>query len=477
MMKPLPRTTPAACDVDSVGIGDLLDALESTPGIDPHSVMLLRHGQVIAEGWWQPYSAEGVHLLYSLSKIFTSTAVGLAVAEGLVDLDVPVLQYFPELDGEITDRRSRSMLVRHVAAMASGHLEETLEQADALDPDDLLRGFLLIPPDAEPGSIFAYNQPCTFALAAIVQRVSGESLTDFLRPRLFDPLGIDELGWERDAAGREIGWSGLYAPTEAVAKLGQLYLQGGHWEGRQLLDREWVEEATRRHIDTPADREPDWRLGYGFQFWISRFGYRGDGAFGQFCLILPDVDVVLAVTSQVADMQKVLDLVWEHLLPALHTKSVVGTRTATDVDAALAARLSSLRLPAPTGGAFPVGMASHLFLAEEGNDQPGLTEVLLDDDADGNLTLTLREGASLIVAEVGVGRWITTGAVAVSGAWCAPGDAAAWRVLVDVVFVETPHRLRLTCRPDTGTFRSRWVTAPLRSPPLGRLRMPVRGGR
>lgn len=441
--------------------------------------MLVRHGAVIAEGWWQPYSADQPHLLYSLSKSFTSTALGIAVAEGLVDLDAPVLAYFPELDGEVTDPGCRSILVRHVAAMASGHREDTLERAKAIDPDNLLRGLLLIPPEAPPGSVFAYNQPCTFAVGAIVQRVSGQSLTEYLRPRLFDPLGIGEVAWQRDAAGREIGWSGLFAPTEAVAKLGLLYLQQGLWEGRPLLARDWVQAATRRHVDTPADRDPDWRLGYGFQFWISRSGYRGDGAYGQFCLVLPEFDAVLALTAQTEELQEVLDLVWKHLLPALRSGDLLGTSTSTsrpvvNADAELADRLRTLRLPPAAGRPLPTATAEQRFRAEPGNDQPGLTEVFLEHRTDQGWLVVLSESDSRIEGTLGIGRWATTGVVAISGGWSTADDASsvAGSIAVDVLFLHTPHRLRLVCRPDTGTFASRWVTAPLQSPALAQLRMP-----
>ncbi len=147
----LPRGTAESQGVDPAGILAFLDAVESAPDIEMHSLMIIRHGLVVAEGWWAPYTPEQVHLLYSLSKSFTSTAAAFAVAEGLLDLDATVLSYFPEFDGEITDPGSRSMLVRHVAAMASGHLEETIEQARALDPMEPVRGFLLIPPDRPPG--------------------------------------------------------------------------------------------------------------------------------------------------------------------------------------------------------------------------------------------------------------------------------------------------------------------------------------
>ncbi len=278
--------------------------------------MLLRHGAVVAEGWWAPYGPDRPHLLYSLSKSFTSTALGFAVAEGLVSLDDTVLSHFPELDAEITDPRSRRILVRHVAAMASGHLTDTIDLAREIDPVDLVRGFLLLPPDREPGTVFAYNQPCTFSIAALIQRAAGMPLTDYLRPRLFDPLGIGEVGWLTDPRGRELGFSGLHATTDAIAKLGQLYLQRGTWHGRQLLDAAWVDDATRSHIANPDGENPDWRQGYGFQFWMARHGYRGDGAYGQFCVVLPEHDVVLAITGQSLDMQAVLDAAWTHLLPA-----------------------------------------------------------------------------------------------------------------------------------------------------------------
>jgi len=143
------------------------------------------------------------------------------------------------------------------------------------------------------------------------------SLTEYLRPRLFDPLGVGAIGWIRDASGREIGYSGMYAATEAVAALGQLYLQGGRRGERQLLLTEWVAEASRRQVSTELEENIDWAQGYGYQFWMARHGYRGDGAFGQFCLILPEHDAVMAITAQTEDMQGVLELVWRHLLPAL----------------------------------------------------------------------------------------------------------------------------------------------------------------
>src|ERR1700744_553100 len=243
MPSSLPRSTPADQDFDPAAILAFLDAVEARPDIEMHSLMVVRHGQVVAEGWWAPYTAGQRHFLYSLSKSFTSTAAGFARAEGRLDLANTVVKPSPEFDADITDPRSRASLVRHVAAMASGHNREMRTEALDRDPEEPVRGFLLIPPDQEPGTVFAYSQPCTYTLASIIQRNAGMPLTEYLRPRLFDPLGIGPVGWQTWPPGRQQGFSGLFARTEDIAKLGLLHLRGGHWNGHEVLPADWVAEA------------------------------------------------------------------------------------------------------------------------------------------------------------------------------------------------------------------------------------------
>jgi CubicO group peptidase (beta-lactamase class C family) len=450
-----PRTAPSTLGIDARGIAALLDALETTPGVEPHGLVLLRHGQVAAEGWWAPYRPDRVHLLYSLSKSFTAAAVGIAVRAGLVDLDATVLSYFPELDGEVTDDRSRRMRVRHVLAMASGHREETLDRATAIDPTNTVRGFLLLPPDEEPGSVFAYNQPCTYTLGEIVRRVSGVSLVEYLRPRLLDPLGIDDLAWRRDDRGAELGFSGCHATTESVAKLGQLYLQRGVWDGERILDEDWVAQATSTQVENPTEENPDWRQGYGFQFWMARHGFRGDGAYGQFCVVLPEQDVVLAVTGQSLDMQAVLDAVWRHLLPAVDAADPDPA-----ADAGLEARLASLGLPPVGGGRLPDLAAAGPFHGE------GLDRVAFAPEGDGWRATIDVDGGTLTVP-VGEGAWVEEGPLAASGATAPDGT-----VLVDVRFVETPHLLHLRLDTSAGSVTAVWETQPLHDGPLS-LRRPA----
>ncbi|MFI2374533.1 serine hydrolase domain-containing protein [Streptomyces sp. NPDC018964] len=475
---PLPTAEPAAQGVDASGVHAFLDALEADPDIEPHSLMILRHGRLVAAGWWAPYTARRPHLLYSLSKSFTATAAALAEAEGLLDFDAPVLSYFPEFEADITDARSRAMLVRHVASMASGHEDETVDAAYAADPVEPVRGFLLQPPERDPGTVFAYNQPCTYTLGAIVQRVTGQTLTEYLRPRLFDPLGIGEALWQRDRTGREIGFSGLHAATDAVARLGQLYLDDGVWRGERLLPEGWAARAAHPHIPTAGtplvgDRQ-DSICGYGYQFWVSRHGFRGDGAYGQFCLVLPEHDAVVAVTTATERTQEYLDLVWRHLLPAFHPAPLTGREAA---DTALRERLERLALPPADGGPVPPERAGDwsgaAFTPEGGGfaGRPKLTAAEVTADDGGGWTLTLTEDGERFGARFLAGQGWTTAEepvpTAASGGWN-DGDT----LTVDLAFLETPHRLRVTCSLTDRTFTARWLTQPLHAWPLRRLRAP-----
>jgi CubicO group peptidase (beta-lactamase class C family) len=467
-VRPLSTSTPAAQGVDASGVLALLDALDAASDIEPHSMMLLRHGRLVASGWWAPYTSERPQLVYSISKSFTATAAGIAAAEGLLRLDDPVISYFPEFEADITDPRSRAMLVRHVASMASGHETETLFRARELDREELVRGFLLVPPEQDPGTVFAYNQPATYTLGAIVQRVTGQSLTEYLRPRLLDPLGIGEAAWLRDRHGRELGFSGLHTTTDAIARLGQLYLDGGVWEGERLLPEWWVTEATRTQIANAgaAMGGVDWQQGYGFTFWMSRHGYRGDGAYGQFCLVLPEYDAVLATTADTWNMPGVLELVWEHLLPAFRTAPLPEGREA---NAALAERLAGLALPPAAGKPALPGYAeawsAAAFTPYGGacGHVPKLTSVDVAAGADG-WTLTLTEDGHPLRLRLGQAGWTVADEpvpIAVSGGWTGPDT-----LVVDIAFLETPHHLDVTCSLDDRTFKAVWRTEPLHRLPL-----------
>ncbi|MEV6927315.1 serine hydrolase domain-containing protein [Dactylosporangium sp. NPDC051485] len=470
---PLPASSPAQQGVAAAGLQSFLDTVGKAPGIELHGLVVLRHGHVIVDAAWHPYRRDRVHQLYSLSKSFTGAAAGLAVAEGLLDLDAPVVSYCPEFAADVADGGSRSILVRHLASMTTGHTGDTWTRAVVTDPAEPVRGFLLQPPQRPPGSAFSYQQAASYVLAALVQRATGGPLTDYLRPRLFDPLGIEDARWER-YAGRDLGFSGLYLTTGAVARLGQLHLRRGRWGERTLLPPEWVDEAARTQARTSGNG-PDWQRGYGFQFWQSRFGYRGDGTYGQFCLVLPEQDAVVAITAGATDMQGLLDAVWAHLLPAFAPRSLDA-----GADDALGARLATLELPLPpTAGApcpAPESWADATFTAAGRvcQPQPSLRRVTVTAQGDG-WRVTLAEPSSRLDLTLGGGGWTTieadaasrTPPCAVSGGWTGPETLA-----FDVVFLETPHRLAVTCSLRNRTFQAHWHTPPLGTGLLRDLRAP-----
>jgi CubicO group peptidase (beta-lactamase class C family) len=317
----LPRSTPEAQGISSAVVLGFIESAEAK--IDAlHSFMLVRHGQVVAEGWWAPHTAGQEHVLFSLSKSFTSTAVGLAVAEGKLSIDDPVLRFFPDEAPPAPSADLQAMRVRDLLTMATGHRKEDIDSFPfrsfpLLPPRNLVTAFFEMPIVHKPGTQFIYDSPASYLLSAIVQKVTGQTVRDYLRPRLFEPLGMGNPTWETSAQGISFGGFGLSLRTEDIACFGQLYLQKGEWRGRQLLPAAWVEAATARQIGNGTEGTSDWNEGYGYQFWRCRQGfYRGDGARGQFCIVMPQYDAVMAITSDTNAMAAVMNLVWDVIVPA-----------------------------------------------------------------------------------------------------------------------------------------------------------------
>lgn len=455
------RSTPEAQGVSSTAISIFIDAA-AAQGLELHSLMLVRHGAVVVEGWWHPYRADAVHLLYSLSKSFAATAIGFAVTEGRLSVDDPVGKFF----SEVTYKHLQKMTVRHLLNMASGHLEDTFERI-AEQGDDWVRNFLALPPEREPGTVFAYNQGATLTLAAILQRVTGEGLLDYLRPRLLDPLGVTEARWLRTLTGLEQGFSGLHLTTEAVARFGQLYLQRGQWGGQQLIPAAWVDEATRWLTLPSAEARPlDWSQGYGFQFWRCRHGaYRGDGAFGQFCVVMPEQNAVLALTGAVGDMQAVLAAVWAHLLPAM------GDVLSEDEAAhgALTEKLGHLHLPAlqgeRTSATEPRVLAKTYRFRSAGAGAPAPFELSLSRTGE-SWVFGIKDAFGEHAIRCGYGTWeasetVFSGSLLPTSGVGHPDPAPVWAsgawtaadtFTLKVQCLETPHALTLSCRFNGPTL-------------------------
>ncbi|MFT3861613.1 serine hydrolase domain-containing protein [Micropruina sp.] len=460
----MPRSSPSEQGVDARGLLRLLDALEP-PGHGTHSLMIARHGAVIAEGWWAPYARDRVHLGYSLSKSFTATALGVLAEQGAIELDAPVLSYLVDLD--TVDEVWRRVTVRHCISMTAGHSAEAWDwRGDSVPPDagegDPILGAILTTrvPDGEPGEVWAYNQVATYLVAQAVAAATGRSLTDQVRRLVIDPLTGDSARAQRTPQGRDLGFSGMHVTTPTILALAQTWLDGGRWQGEQLVPSSFAAAAPR---PTPASLRAsgmlgDWNHGYGMSFWGASHGYRGDGAYGQYAIVLPEYDVAVAITSEVVDMQVTLDHLWAHLLPAM-----VGA-TDPDADEQLDYRLGALRHPARSGGAAP-----HRVLTATRHEQsqlpPVYQSVTVQTTTAGHHRLVLHRSDGDLVTVVGDGTWLESTwptpagqplAVAASGGWQGEAFTAELRL------VETPHTMTVTVAD--GSVRLNWVMEPLTGP-------------
>ena len=346
----LPRSNPEEQGIASADLLAFVDAADKE--VDAmNSFMLVRHGHVVAEGWWAPYDRDTPHMLYSLSKSFTSTAVGFAVAEGKLNLDDQVIKFFPDEAPVDPPVNLREMRVRDLLRMNTGNqIEAPIRVNDPTKQiDTWVKTFLTHSVPFKPGTHFLYNSPATYMLSAIVQKVTGMTVLEYLRPRLFQPLGFKDPTWVSSPQGITAGAYGLSVRTEEIARFGELYLHKGMWNGKQLIPETWVTQATSMQTSTGSAPFSDWDQGYGYQFWRSRHNsFRGDGAFGQFCMVIPELDAVVAITSGVRNMQQVMNLVWDKLLPAMKPGRLPENAAARRQ---LETRLAALKLKFPSGSA------------------------------------------------------------------------------------------------------------------------------
>lgn len=293
-----------------------------------HSIMVVQHGKVLAEKFFSPDTA---HVLHSVSKTFTSTAVGFAISEGLLSLDDKIVDIFPESVPENPSENLKKVTIRNLLTMNSGHATDPTRSVSNGD-GDWVKGFMEWPIEYEPGTCYCYNSLGTYVLSAAVQKVSGQKIVDYLDTRLWQPLGIEKPKWLESPAGINTGGWGLYLHTESLAKMGLCLLNGGEYKGKQVIPAEWVAEMSAKQVpcvpsgtnevkmrENPQDPSTsDWLQGYGYQMWRCRHNaFRADGAYGQYIIVIPEHDAVIAVTAHVGDMQAEINHIWDSILPAL----------------------------------------------------------------------------------------------------------------------------------------------------------------
>ena len=455
----LPRSSPEQQGISSADLLAFIEAADKE--VDTmNSFMLIRHGHVVAEGWWAPYDRDTPHMLYSLSKSFTSSAVGFAVAEGKLNLDDQVIKFFPDEAPPDPAVNLRAMRVRDLLRMNTGNqIEAPIRVEDpGKQPDTWVKTFLSHPVPFKPGTHFLYNSPATYMLSAIVQKVTGVTVLEYLRPRLFEPLGFKDPTWVSSPQGITAGAYGLSVRTEEIARFGELYLHRGMWRGKQLLPANWVAQATSMQTSTGSAPASDWDQGYGYQFWRSRHhSFRGDGAFGQYCMVIPELDAVVAITSGVRNMQQVMNLVWDKLLPAMKPGRLPENRAARRQ---LESRLAALKVKFPSGSASSSISAnvSGKWFEFPDNDR-GIKAVSFDFNSS-SPALIVRTAAGETRMTVGGDTWskgrglFTNGLdrflsvpanplVATSGAWTSPDTFT-----VKIVLYQTPFNSTLNFKFD-----------------------------
>ncbi|MFO0957526.1 MAG: serine hydrolase [Isosphaeraceae bacterium] len=440
----LPRSAPEAQGISSADVLAFVDAADRQ--LDSmHGLVIVRHGKVIAEGWWAPYDASTPHPLYSLSKSFTSTAVGLAIAEGKLSLSDEILKFFADDAPAEPSANLKAMRVSDLLRMSTGHQAEPSLKMDATESWAKL--FLAQPVPFKPGTHFQYNTPATYMLSAIVQKATGQTTLDYLRPRLFEPLGIEDPRWATSPQGVSLGGYGLTIKTEDIARFGQLYLNKGRWGGKQLIPESWVDAATALQTSNGSNPKSDWDQGYGYQFWRCRNGaYRGDGAFGQYCVVMPEQDTVVAINSSVRSMQEVLDLVWDRLLPALKSETLPPNESSATE---LRNRLGRLSIR-PAEGSATSPMAAKVVgktYSSPPNDRK-LEAIRIENGGDGSTTIVARFDGGETRIPCGAGAWkkgrmafgpgFPEQAAAASAAWTGE-DTLTSRI----VFSEPPLTLTL----------------------------------
>ena len=329
LTKSLPR---AEASAKMAKAADKYFAAVAKEGQDLHSIMVVKDGNVVLEKWMSKGKENEPHILNSVSKTFTSMAVGLAISEGRLALHEKLVDIFPEHCPENPSEYLKEITVEHLLTMSCGHSTDPTHKSWEVKDRSWIRFFMEYPVTHKPGTLFCYNSLGTYVLSAIVQKRTGEKVVDYLYPRLFRPLGINNVSWLESHEGINTGGWGLFLKTEDLAKMGLMILQNGQFNGCQVVPAEWIESASSAQVPcVPAGmnsddadklrkvaKTSDWLQGYGYQMWRCRYNaFRADGANGQYIIMIPDKNAVVVTTANIRDMQGEINLIWKYIYPAL----------------------------------------------------------------------------------------------------------------------------------------------------------------
>ena len=401
--------TPESQGVPSEAILKFIDGCEKTFDAGDlgamHGFVIVRHGKVIAEGSWKPFDTlNETHMLYSHSKSFTSSAIGLLADRGKIDLDERIVDIFSnEVPAKVSENLAQ-LRVRDLLTMNVGKKDHLLR-----DGGDWVKEFLSKDFFRKPGTGFKYDSDATYMLAAIVEKKSGMKMMDYLQKNMFDQIGIAKAWTTCSPQGIPCGGWGMNMTTRELARFGQLYLNRGDWDGKRVLSSDWVSLATTRqtwsgwqNVGVKALGEgTDWEQGYGFQFWRCRHGaYRADGAGGQYTVVIPEKDMVVSAHAGLGDFPKELDLIWDNLLPVLKDAPLAENPSAQKK---LADRLAKLAIkPVEFARARKWTMPFEFSLRENSR---GFKSVRFDPKDGGGCICTLVTRAGEQKFPAGTGEW------------------------------------------------------------------------
>lgn len=322
--------TPEEGGLSSRALLDYIDAIKET-GIEQHSVMVVKRGVLAASIHYAPYTEKTPHICYSMSKPFTSMAAGFAISEGLLSLSDRVIDVLKDEAPENPDPWLSKVTLHHLLIMGSGLNQKSDQIRHVFNPEqgsteNWARAVLACGCDAEPGSIFRYNSHGSYLISCMVQKAAGMNIRDYLIPRLFEPLGITPPRWDMSPQGVCCGGWGMYLPVEDFAKFGLCLLEKGMWNGKQVIPADWIKLASTPHIATnTVPRHREWSEGYGYHLWCSTNGrFRGDGSEGQFCIISPRQNMIVAATACTENLTGEHDLFDEYLFN--DARQAPGTR-------------------------------------------------------------------------------------------------------------------------------------------------------
>lgn len=504
-MTSLPRATPESHGLHSSGVGAFLDAVEAK-SFELHALTIFRRDALLVEAAWAPYSARRKHLLHSLTKSFVAAGIGSLVDDGRLSLDDRVVSFFQSELGPSSPGFLDELTVRHLLTMSSGQEHAPSGAAWRLISSSWVQEYFKEPVVRPPGLGFLYSSANSYMLSAIAQKVTGQPLVDYMVERFFAPLGITEFSWHACPNGVSSGGNGLSLAAIDVLKLGILYLKGGVWDGQRLLSEKWIRESTAPHmrdvtigvfkdgqqVPTPgghAESSIKWHDNYGYHWWAGPGGsYYGSGFFGQYLIVVPKLEAVIAINAAVSldDADSLLDLVWEHLIPAMQAAPLPGDG---GVERELVGRIESLRVtpvPKRTDSQLESTLSESTYAMIPNADGVEAMGLMFDGDT---VVLTVHDGRGAHEVRAGLGCEIA-GVTTLTGAYLhhsyEPGltpvvASATWpaenELVIDITYVEMTFRDRIAllfeedAKKVTYLRSSNVNSGPNRRPPIrGRLK-------